>query len=92
MKYDIKNIDDNCEACQQLRPSKPFQPLITTEAKFPMEQISVDFMHVKGKNYVVTVDRYTGYIWVELLRSLATKAVTDVLDKIMRIFGNPITC
>ena len=41
---------------------------------------------------MVTVDRYTGYIWVELLRSLTTKAVTDVLDKIMRIFGVPITC
>ena len=41
---------------------------------------------------MVTVDRYTGYIWVELLRSLATKAVTDVLDKIMGIFGIPITC
>ena len=92
MKYDIRNIVDNCEACQQLKPSKPFQPLLTTEAKFPMEQLLVDLMHVKGKNYMVTVDRYTGYIWVELLRSLTTKAVTDVLDKIMRIFGIPITC
>ena len=92
MKYDIRNIVDNCEACQQLKPSKPFEPLITTKADFPMEHISVDLMHVKGKNYMVTVDRYTGYIWVELLRSLATNAVTDVLDKIMRIFGIPITC
>ena len=92
MEYDIRNIVDNCEACQQLRPSKPFKPLITTEANFPMEQISVDLMHVRGKNYMVTVDRYTGYIWVELLRSLATKAVTYMLDKIVRIFGIPITC
>ena len=49
MKYDIRNIVDNCEACQQLRPSKPFKPPITTEAKFPMERLSVDLMHVKGK-------------------------------------------
>ena len=92
MKYGIRNIVDNCEACQQLKPSKPFEPPISTSANFPMEQVSIDLMHVNGKIYMVTVDRYTGYIWVELLRSLHTKAVTDVLEKIMRVFGVPVTC
>ena len=41
---------------------------------------------------MVTADRYSGYIWIEMLRSLNTKAVTDVLDKISRIFGIPIAC
>ena len=91
MKYDIRTIIDNCEACQQLRPGKPFEPLATA-AKFPMEQLSVYFMHVNGKNFMVTADRYTGYIWVEMLRSLNAKAVTDVLDKITRMFGVPLTC
>ena len=92
MKYDIKTMIDNCEPCQQLRPSKPVEPFIETTAMFPMEQISIDLFHVKGKTYMVTADRYSGYIWVELLHSQNTKAVTDILDRITRIFGIPLMC
>ena len=92
MKYDIEAMIDRCEACQQLRPSKPVEPFIATSANFPMEQISVNLFHVRVKTYMVTADRYSGYIWVKTLRSLNTKAVTDVLDKIRRIFGIPIDC
>ena len=92
MKYNIKDMIDKCEPCQQLRPSKPVEPFIHTRAKFPMEQISVDLFHVHGKNYVVIADRYSGYIWVERLINQDTKAVTDVLDRITRIFGIPLVC
>ena len=92
MKYDIRAMVDNCEACQILRPSKPLKQPITTMARFPMEQISIDLFHVKGKTFMVTADRYSGYIWVDLLRDLGTKAVTDNLSKITRIFGVPIRC
>ena len=92
MKYDIKDMIERCESCQQLRPSKPVEPFIQTKAKFPMEQISIDLFHVKGKTYIVIADRYSGYIWVEMLHHQDTKAVTDVLDKITRIFGVPLVC
>ena len=92
MKHDIRNIIDNCKACQQLRPSKPLKPFITTSANFLMEQISIDLMHVGSKTYMVTADRYSGYIWVKMLRHQDTKAVIDVLDKITRIFGIPVIC
>ena len=67
MKHDIRAKIDNCEKCQQLQPSKPVEPFKTTMATFPMEHISIDLFHVKGKNYMVTADRYSGYIWVDLL-------------------------
>ena len=92
MKYDIEAMIDRCEACQHLRPSKPVEPFITTPTSFPMEQISIDLFHIRGKTYMVTADRHGGYIWVEMLRNLNTKAVTDVLDKITRIFGIPLVC
>ena len=92
MKYDIRSIVDNCEPCQRLQPSKPVEPFITTTASFPMEQISVDLFHVAGKTFMVTADRFSGYLWVDLLRKQDTKAITDVLDKITRIFGIPLRC
>ena len=92
MKYDIKTMVDNCETCQQLCPSKPVKPFITTKAKFPMKQISIDLFHVKGKTYMVIADRFSGYIWIEMLRSQNTASVTAVIDKITRIFGIPLVC
>ena len=41
---------------------------------------------------MVTADRLTGYIWVDLLRDTSTKAITANLDKITRIFGVPTSC
>ena len=92
MKHDIRSIVDNCEPCQRLQPSKPVEPFITTNASFPMEQISIDLFHVAGKTYMVTADRFSGYLWVDLLRKQNTQAVTDVVDKITRIFGVPLRC
>ena len=92
MKLDIRAMIDNCEPCQQLKPSKPVEPFITTTANFPMEQISIDLFHVAGKTYMVTADRFSGYLWVDLLRTQCTKAVTDMVDKITRIFEVPLYC
>ena len=91
-KYDIRVMIDKCEPCQNLRPSKPVEPLVQTIAKFPTEQLSIDLFHARGKTYMVTADRYSGYLWVEMLHSQNTKSVTDVLDKITRIFGIPLVC
>ena len=94
MKHDIRIMIDKCEACQQLRPSKPIEPFITTTASFPMEQISIDLFHVKGKTYMVTSDRYSGYIWGirSDQRDQGTKTITNNLEKITRIFGIPLRC
>ena len=91
MRHDIKALCDNCEECQRLKTSKPLEPFITTTATFPMEMLSVDLFHVGNKNYMVTADRFSGYIWVNLLRDTSTEAITTNLDKITRIFGIPIS-
>ena len=92
MKHDIRTMIDKCEACQRLLPSKPSETLINTTADHPMEKISMDLFHANKRNYLVTVDRYSGYFWVDALRDTSTKAVTDALDRITRVFGLPISC
>ena len=92
MKHDIKAMIERCEACQSLRPSKPTEQFIHTTAKFPMEMISIDLFHVGRKNFVVIADRYSGYIWVEQLRDLSTKAITKIMDVITGTYGIPISC
>ena len=92
MKHDIKTMIDKCEACQRLQPSKQVETFITTSATFPMEQISIDLFHVAGKTYMATTDRFSGYLWVDMLCSQGTKDVTDVIHKITRVFGVPLRC
>ena len=57
-----------------------------------MEKISMDLFHANKRTYLVTVDRYSGYFWVDPLRDTSTKAVTDALDRITRVFGIPLSC
>ena len=91
MKHDIRALIEKCEACQQLWPSKPKEPLIHTSASFSMEKISIDLFHLGKKNYMITADRFSGYIWVDLLRELSTKAVTDAQGNIT-LFSITIDC
>ena len=42
LRQDLKNLIENCEPCQTLRPSKPAETLINTTASFLMEKISMD--------------------------------------------------
>ena len=62
MKYDVREMIDRCEKCQVMRPSKPMEPMIHTAASFPMEMLSADLCQAKGVNYLITADRYSGYI------------------------------
>ena len=41
---------------------------------------------------MVTADWCSRYIWVDLLKSLDTKAITKTFSKITRIFGIPLSC
>ena len=92
MKHDIAAMTEQCEACQSLKPSKPLEPFIPTTAKFPMEKISIDLFHTNQKNYVVIADRYSGYIWIEKLRELSTKAITRIMDNLTQTYGIPMSC
>ena len=57
-----------------------------------MEMISVDLFQSKGQHYLVTVDRFSGYIWVDRLRDLSTRGITEKIDKITSMFGVPLSC
>jgi hypothetical protein len=86
----IKQMIDSCERCQQIRPSQPKEPDIKTVASFPMENVSVDLFHLANKTYLVMVDRYSGFPFVEHLRSTSTEGVTRALISWFHDFGIPV--
>ena len=69
MKNDIKQTIDACTACQESRPTQPRirltpkGPVTST----PMQEVGADLLEALGQNWLVLVDRYSGYAWTCLL-------------------------
>ena len=89
MSNDIKKLVEDCRACQEIRPSQPQEPLIWTEAKYPMEQVGIDLFECQGNHYMVMIDRKSGFPFAKKLSALTTKAITSILDKWFMDFGYP---
>ena len=85
----IKQITESCEFCLERSASQQKEPLIKTVAKAPMEQVSLDLFELAGKHYLIMVDRYSGFPFVYRLKSLTTKAVTNVLTSWFQDWGWP---
>ena len=53
--------------------SKRLEPLIQTKASRPFEAVSVDLGYLEGVDYLILVDRYTGWPLVKKLTKLNIK-------------------
>ena len=89
MNVAISNLIENCDLCQTLRPSLHDKDLQHPKAEAPMHSISLDLFSWAGKDYLVMVDRYSYYIWVQVLNGTYTSKITSVLDRWFLDFGYP---
>ena len=87
MSNDVSNLVDHCEKCQQYKPSQPADILKTTSATFPMEQLSADLFSLKGKDYLVIVDRFSGYPFVYPLRSTTSTTIINIFKDLFLEYG-----
>ena len=90
MKNQIIQMTRNCGPCQELRPSQPREPFRVDPmgATSPMEALGMDLFHCKSE-FLLVVDRFSGFIWVRKLRNLDTDAIIRHLRGIFDEFGNP---
>ena len=54
-----------------------------------MEHVSIDLCDIQGQNWLVMVDRYSGWPFAGKLSSTTTEKVTDMLDSWFTQFGFP---
>ena len=54
-----------------------------------MHRVGVDLFQAAGKHYLAMADGYSGFPFVEQLRTLTTAAVTKTLTKWFNNFGYP---
>ena len=89
MRNDLIQMIDTCETCQTFSNSPPPKTLVQTHASFPMEHVSSDLAEYQGKKYLVTADRYTGYIWADQLHKTTSEKVENQLYQKFTQFGFP---
>ena len=81
----------NCKECIKGLPSQPLEPQVPTEATRPFERISIDLGYQKGNNYLIGMDRYSGWPMASPIpRKCNTKIITDILDEWFVEHGIPI--
>ena len=90
LKRDILTMVAACPTCAALAPALPAEPLMLSIAESPMEQVGVDLFHLEGKDFLIMVDRFSGFAFLHLLRSLDTRAVTSKLEEWFYDFGRPL--
>lgn len=89
MNNDVKQLVEGCSACQELLPSRPKEELVTRDASGPMDQVAVDLFSNAGMDYLVCVDRFSGWLWTCQLKKTLTSNITNALTRWFNDFGWP---
>ena len=93
MANNIKQLCEKCEVCTALLPSKSHKPnLGGTEATLlePMDEVSCDLYHINDAEWLIMVDRVSGYFLTKKLPKTRTIDVIKVLKSWFNLFGWPL--
>ena len=63
--------------------------MVQDVANKPMESVGADLFHFGGKEWLVVVDRYSGFLWVTRLANTHTGAIVKALEDLFVRVGFP---
>ena len=94
MKEDCQQLTQSCQICKELNPKTPINPNIDPVTPItslqPFESVGLDMFTWKNVNYLLVVDRMSGYIFVETLnRHAKCKTVTEKFKLLCVTYGFP---
>ena len=86
---EIQEIRDTCNHCNRMAPSQPSMPPVQPSSPtYPFQSICADYFSHAGHQYLVVVDRYSGWPIVERATSGAVGLATT-LRKTFATYGIP---
>ena len=87
---DISQVRSRCRECDTNTPSQPKEPPVPMpEVLYPFQQVCMDYFSLNGKEYLVTVDRYSVWPSVHLAKTRDSKELTRTLRLHCETFGVP---
>jgi len=95
MNNDIDQVINQCRVCQESRPQQQHFPAtptpLTTVDDSPMQNVGTDLFSHAGKDYLIMVDRYSGYPCCVELKRTNTQAIVRELSAWFNLLGWPET-
>ena len=91
MRNEITQLVQSCSSCMKTMPSKCHRPRKggTSILKLkPMDEVAFDLFTFEGE-WLIMVDRYSGYFMMKKLNSTTTSAVLKVIEDWFETFGWP---
>jgi len=87
---DVEMWVQKCEACLQSRSEPRKAEAMKWEVTDgPMDRIHIDFLYLRGKNYLIMIDVYTRWPEVIEMKIMNSKSVIEALREIFARFGLP---
>ena len=92
MSAAIADKINTCDVCMSMRPSKPLAPL-TEDVKVdqPMDSVSMDLFEVGNADYLLMVDRFSGFPWVHKVSRTDSRSCLNQIKKWFYMWGFPAT-
>ena len=91
MNNSVHNFVENCSACKTYARSKTSQTISPFEKELgPLHYVDTDICTFDQTNYLVLVDRFSGFLWAHALKSMTSSAIINILYKIWMSDGTPI--
>ena len=80
---DIEKMRAMCRTCVRNSPSQPAgKPVPPPSPSYPFQMLATDYCHLNGVNYLVIVDRYSG--WLSILHVGKGEFDTEKLIEVFR--------
>ena len=93
MSAAIRHACSTCGLYAQYKAERPTEPMQSQEIpQLPWERISVDLFQLDGKQYLVSVDHYSDFIDIDLLRNTSATAVINAMKKNFARLEIPQVC
>ena len=92
-REEIFKIIAECQTCAIYAPSGQREPDAEEryQPKAPMDLIATDLFEIKGCNYLVVLDVYSGFPWFNKFgKAPNTSKVTEALNDIFLAWGYPL--
>ena len=87
---DIEQLCKTCDACQEHQPSNCREPITAHETPSrPWQDLSSDLFDVRGKQYLLLIDRYSHYPVITEVEPATSAAVAKVIKYHCGLFGRP---
>ncbi|XP_033103462.1 uncharacterized protein K02A2.6-like [Anneissia japonica] len=89
LNADIEQMITECDLCQTYQNNQKNLPVLPLHSNMPMQRVGIDLFEIQSQDFLICVDYYTAYVWVEKLMNTNSKTIYTRLDKIFSQFGYP---